>query len=220
VFPAPGKSLHEERRLAFVALTRARQHVTISYAGRRRGGRGDYVVTGASRFLQEIKDNADVGEHAVQAKGGRGARGGRGGGGGKSLFGGMGAEVGATWEEIKSDAREERGESVEEAEEAEEEEEVVAEAERAQPELAAQAPLEIKEETQEDVQAGAEVDKKAVQKVLRDVRAKRIKAAEGKVQLKGVLREMGVTRGSWKRKGLSHCSALEIGAFILDKLKE
>ncbi len=48
-----GPALEEERRLAYVGMTRARQTLTISYAGKRRR-HGESVETEPSRFLQEI----------------------------------------------------------------------------------------------------------------------------------------------------------------------
>ncbi|NQY82756.1 MAG: UvrD-helicase domain-containing protein [Alphaproteobacteria bacterium] len=60
IFPNPrsvdeddGKSLEEERRLAYVAMTRAKQRLDISFA-RERFMHGQIKDTGPSRFLREI----------------------------------------------------------------------------------------------------------------------------------------------------------------------
>ena len=82
-FPSPGKDMEEERRLAFVALTRARQHVTISYASRRRAGQ-TLKPCEPSRFLEEIKRSTDIVA-------------------GDGMFKGMHASVTSNWEEMRAE---------------------------------------------------------------------------------------------------------------------
>mgnify|MGYP001803998773 CR=1 FL=1 len=45
--------IEEERRLAYVGLTRAQRHLLITTAGKRRRG-GEWVSCEPSRFLQEL----------------------------------------------------------------------------------------------------------------------------------------------------------------------
>jgi ATP-dependent DNA helicase Rep len=45
--------VEEERRLAYVGMTRARQTLTFSFAERRKRG-GEVIVCEPSRFLQEL----------------------------------------------------------------------------------------------------------------------------------------------------------------------
>jgi DNA helicase II / ATP-dependent DNA helicase PcrA len=53
------KGLEEERRLAYVGITRARKHLNISYAGRRRI-HGQYTDSLVSRFVEELpKEHID-----------------------------------------------------------------------------------------------------------------------------------------------------------------
>src|SRR5262245_19460519 len=59
------KGLEEERRLAYVGLTRARQRVRVSFTENRRN-RGLFQAATPSRFVDELpEDNVDV----VEAKG-------------------------------------------------------------------------------------------------------------------------------------------------------
>ena len=50
-------TIEEERRLAYVGITRARRTLTITYAGRRKSG-GDWADCEPSRFLQELPTEA------------------------------------------------------------------------------------------------------------------------------------------------------------------
>ncbi len=60
--------LEEERRLCYVAITRAREHVFLSYA-RNRTIYGKMVETFPSRFLDDIKEYCGDTEEAPMAKG-------------------------------------------------------------------------------------------------------------------------------------------------------
>jgi len=51
------EGLEEERRLAYVAITRGRRRVVISYASSRRLY-GNYMPTSASRFINELPDDS------------------------------------------------------------------------------------------------------------------------------------------------------------------
>ncbi len=53
--------LTEERRLAYVGITRARQSLTFSYASRRKVG-GEWIETEPSRFLEELPEEELVRE--------------------------------------------------------------------------------------------------------------------------------------------------------------
>lgn len=50
------EALDEERRLAYVAITRAKENLFILYTKMRKGFSGSYELRGASKFLFEIRD--------------------------------------------------------------------------------------------------------------------------------------------------------------------
>ena len=55
------KGLEEERRLAYVGLTRARKRATISFAGSRRTYNNEWVPASRSRFIDELpEDHVEV----------------------------------------------------------------------------------------------------------------------------------------------------------------
>ena len=58
--------LEEERRLAYVGITRARQHVSISFAGSRRT-HGQWISSTPSRFINELPENHVEVENETQA---------------------------------------------------------------------------------------------------------------------------------------------------------
>ncbi len=63
------KGLEEERRLAYVGITRARKHLYISYAGRRRI-HGQYTDSLVSRFVEELPaDHIDDKSSSTQSGG-------------------------------------------------------------------------------------------------------------------------------------------------------
>lgn len=64
--------MEEERRLCYVAITRAKQHLTISYA-RQRMLYGRTSAAMASRFLKEIPENITVKKGGYQARSDYGA---------------------------------------------------------------------------------------------------------------------------------------------------
>ncbi len=64
--------MEEERRLCYVAITRAKQHLTISYA-RQRMLYGRTSAAMASRFLKEIPENVTVKKGGYQARSDYGA---------------------------------------------------------------------------------------------------------------------------------------------------
>ena len=72
IFPHSRAMIDEERRLAFVAITRARRQVAITYAARRRTPESDgkLIAREPSRFLRELRDANDQGGNIkVESKG-------------------------------------------------------------------------------------------------------------------------------------------------------
>ena len=54
--------IEEERRIAYVAITRAKKILLLSYAETRKTIGGSYTYNKPSRFLDEIRTNNMVGE--------------------------------------------------------------------------------------------------------------------------------------------------------------
>lgn len=53
------KSLDEERRLAYVAITRAKEKLVLTYAMKRYNFAQELEITGASKFIEEIISGFD-----------------------------------------------------------------------------------------------------------------------------------------------------------------
>ncbi|GMH70367.1 hypothetical protein TL16_g05394 [Triparma laevis f. inornata] len=241
VFPSKGAIVNEERRLAFVALTRARQRVVITYAGRRRtaDSAGQVIQHLPSRFLSELRSSAD---ETI-----RGPDPGQGNGG---LFKGMAPQVGSQWIERWGDGgKSKRGGTAEKralktqqvreegwgARDRGEEEETVVEEETTTEEESIKvavkktpkvAKVNIKKKatmTKTKVKKFVGTEGK-VEKILDSLDRKEIKAKDAMVLFKSMVKKKGIkagaanvtdTDGNTKRKPLSKCTARELGLFLL-----
>ena len=51
------EELEEERRMYYVAMTRAEKELYITSSARKKSGEGNFISTAPSRFLKEIPSN-------------------------------------------------------------------------------------------------------------------------------------------------------------------
>lgn len=228
IFPASGKSVAEERRLAYVALTRSRQRVMVTYASRRRtvDSGGKVVAMNPSRFLSELRER----NKAVKIESG-------------GLFKGMATQVGAGWidrwpqpkrkspgVEVRKQivvTENVREEVVEEVEVVNEDVVVGIKEEPAIPSQVEPDPVEadtFKYKTQR-----ARKEAAAITRLLQSLSKKSIKATPAKAMFKAKLANMGITRGSGMvtdkngktvNKTLSKMTAQQLGEFLIEQVRK
>jgi len=237
VFPASGKSVAEERRLAYVALTRSRQRVMITYASRRRtmDSGGKVVGMNPSRFLSELRERNE----AVKTESGY-------------FLPGMATQVGAGWierwpqpkrrMESNGDVRVEPKDNADNAKE--KTKEVVGKKRKAK-KVNSEEPPHVEEvvggadETKEFVLLGgvdtfkyktkrAEKEAAALTHLLGSLAKGSLKATPAKAMFKAKLANLGITRGSGEvtdKKGklvtktLSKMTAAQLGEYLLQQIR-
>ena len=224
VFPASGKSVAEERRLAYVALTRSRQRVMVTYAGRRRTieSGGKVVAMQPSRFLSELRER----NKTVKTESG-------------AFYPGMATQVGAGWIERwpqpkRKNVEERRPKEVvqkdvhqEVVQEVEGREEPVEPVPTSSLEVEAE-PVEVdtfKYKTQRAKKEGA-----AITLLLKSLSKGSLKATPAKAMFKAKLANMGITRGSGKvtdgksgeivKRTLSQMTAKQLGEYLLEQVRQ
>jgi ATP-dependent exoDNAse (exonuclease V) beta subunit len=227
VFPASGKSVAEERRLAYVALTRSRQRVMVTYAGRRRTieSGGKVVAMQPSRFLSELRER----NNAVKTES-------------KAFYPGMATQVGAGWIErwpVQNTSVRQQAVRQVEVEVAENidagrrrrSEEPTEPTSPSPPSSEEADPVEsdpVEVDTFKYKTQRAKKEAAAITLLLKSLSKGSLKATPAKAMFKAKLANMGITRGSGKvtdkngetvTRSLSKMTGKQLGEYLLEQVR-